>query len=250
MIFITGDTHGDFSRFTKRKFPIQNELSKDDYVIICGDFGVWDNSREQKFIFDELNARSFTTLFVDGNHENFDMLSGMHVHEWHGGDVHYIRDSVIHLMRGQIFDIGEKSFFTMGGAQSHDIEDGILELDDPNLAEKRHALHRRRGRYRINHRTWWKEELPSDEEYRIALRNLAAHENKVDYMITHCCPTGILYYISAIDHDSDALTDFFDVLKDKIEFKKWFFGHYHGYASIDAKFQLLYEDIILQDEYT
>ena len=42
MIYITGDTHSDFSRFTEENFPIQSEMTKDDYVIICGDFGgVW-----------------------------------------------------------------------------------------------------------------------------------------------------------------------------------------------------------------
>lgn len=42
MIYITGDTHSDFTRFTEEQFPIQTEMKKDDYIIICGDFGgVW-----------------------------------------------------------------------------------------------------------------------------------------------------------------------------------------------------------------
>ena len=42
MIYITGDTHADFSRFEEDKFPIKTEMTKNDYVIICGDFGgVW-----------------------------------------------------------------------------------------------------------------------------------------------------------------------------------------------------------------
>lgn len=42
MIYITGDTHSDFTRFSTDKFPIQSEMTKNDYVIICGDFGgVW-----------------------------------------------------------------------------------------------------------------------------------------------------------------------------------------------------------------
>jgi hypothetical protein len=178
------------------------------------------------------------------------MLSEMHVHEWHGGNGHYLRDTIIHLMRGQIFEIDEKIFFAMGGAQSHDIEDGILEPDDAHFANKRHNLNRRNARYRINHSSWWKEELPSDEEYKCATENLAAHENKVDYIITHCCPTGILPYVRSIGHESDALTDFFDEINDKVEFQKWFFGHYHYYVNIDNKYQLLYENIILLDDYS
>ena len=75
MIYITGDTHSDFSRFSEDKFPIQKEMTKDDYVIICGDFGgVWtfeEESNREKEALDWLNEKNFTTLFVDGNHENF-----------------------------------------------------------------------------------------------------------------------------------------------------------------------------------
>lgn len=39
MIYITGDTHADFSRFEDAEFPIQSNMTKNDYVIICGDFG-------------------------------------------------------------------------------------------------------------------------------------------------------------------------------------------------------------------
>lgn len=50
----------------------------DDYVIICGDFGgVWDfeiESMREKMNLEWLNSRNFTTLFVDGNHENYTRL--------------------------------------------------------------------------------------------------------------------------------------------------------------------------------
>lgn len=46
-IFITGDTHGDFTRFKKKVFYEQAELTKDDCVMIAGDFGsIWDGSAE------------------------------------------------------------------------------------------------------------------------------------------------------------------------------------------------------------
>ena len=134
MIYITGDIHADFSRFNEEKFPIQTEMTKDDYVIICGDFGgVWNYIVEgmyEKYWVDWLNERNFTTLFVDGNHENFERLYRYPVEEWHGGKVHKIRESVIHLMRGEVFDIDNKKLFTFGGAKSHDINDGILSLDE------------------------------------------------------------------------------------------------------------------------
>lgn len=148
MIYITGDTHADFSRFEEENFPIQNEMTKDDYVIICGDFGgVWDfeiESMREKMNLDWLNSRNFTTLFVDGNHENYTRLYNDYPEkEWHGGNVHQIRDSIYHLMRGEVYNIDDKNIFAFGGARSHDIQDGILNLDEEeNIYE-----YRKRGAY-------------------------------------------------------------------------------------------------------
>ena len=133
MIYITGDCHSDFTRFSTENFPEQREMTKDDYVIICGDFGgVWmryEESEKEKWWMDWLEDKPFTTLFVDGNHENFDRLYSYPVEEWNGGKIHRIRPSVIHLMRGQVFTIEGKKIFTFGGAKSHDISGGVLELD-------------------------------------------------------------------------------------------------------------------------
>lgn len=123
MIYITGDTHADFSRLEEDNFPIQSDMTKNDYVIICGDFGgVWNNVVEsiyEKHWLDWLNNKNFTTLFVD---ENFSRLYNYPVQEWHGGKVQRMRQSVLHLMRGEFFNIDNKSFFTFGGAKSHDIQ--------------------------------------------------------------------------------------------------------------------------------
>ena len=120
MIYITGDTHSDFTRLTEGQFTIQAEMTKNDYIIICGDFGgVWtfeEESSREKEALNWLNNKNFTTLFVDGNHENFTRLyNDYSVEEWHGGKVHKIRDSVLHLMRGEIFDIEGKKIFAFGG---------------------------------------------------------------------------------------------------------------------------------------
>lgn len=80
---------------------------------------------------------NFKKFLTDGNHENFDRLYAYPVEMWHGGKVHKIRPSVIHLMRGQIFELEEKKIFTFGGASSHDISAGILEPDDPKFKLKK-----------------------------------------------------------------------------------------------------------------
>ena len=244
MIFATGDTHGDFRRFGKNIFFEQDRLSKNDYVVVCGDFGIWDNSARENYWLDWLNDKPFTTLFVAGNHSNYDLLSPYPIEEWHGGKVQFIRPSIIHLTRGQVFDIDGKRVFTMGGASSHDINDGILDPAAPDFKARRKTLDARNALYRVNRVSWWKEELPNEEEYRTALSNLDASGWRVNYVITHCCPSSIEDIVGQGLYQHDALTDFFDHIKDKLDFDYWLFGHYHDNQVIARKYILLYEQIV------
>lgn len=244
MIYITGDTHSDFSRFTEENFPIQSEMTKDDYIIICGDFGgVWtfeEESRREKEALDWLNNKNFTTLFVDGNHENYTRLYNYPIEEWKGGKVHKIRDSVLHLMRGEIFDIDNKKIFAFGGAKSHDIQDGILNLDE----EEKIYEYRKRGAYfRIRDFSWWDLELPIEEEMQNGISNLEKVNYKVDYVISHCCPTSIQTLINST-YKRDILTDYLQQISEKCTFKRWYFGHYHDYKQVNSQFTLLYENIV------
>ncbi len=222
MIYITGDTHGEFERFGSHYF----DAAKGDYVIICGDFGnLWDNSNTEKYWRKWLKEKPFTVLFIDGNHENYDMLSAFPITEWNGGKIHKIADNIIHLMRGQVFDIDGIRFFTMGGASSHDIDAGVLEPSDPDFTIKRKKLDREMALYRINRVSWWAEELPSEEEMAGGLANLECVGNK------------------------DRLTDYLDIVKEKCEFKMWFFGHYHENRIIGQRFTMLYKEKIRLDDW-
>lgn len=244
-IFITGDVHGDFSRFRKEIFCEQVELTKEDYVIICGDFGgVWDGSPAEQNQLDWLDSRPFTTLFVSGNHENFDMLNQLSVEDWHGGKVQRVRPTVIHLMRGQVYEIEGRKFFTMGGASSHDISGGILEPDDPKFRQKRKRLELSGALYRVNHRSWWAAELPNEEEYRTARINLEKNGWVVDYIISHCCPTSVQNELGGAFYQADALTDFLEDVTQRCQFKYHFFGHYHSNGVFRKNYVLLYEQII------
>ena len=118
-VYITGDCHAEFGKFSTKRFPEQRELTKEDFVIVCGDFGVWHDCPEERYWLDWLSKKSFALLFVDGNHENFDRLKNeFPVVDFHGGKAHKIRDNVYHLMRGYVFDICGKKFFAFGGVQA------------------------------------------------------------------------------------------------------------------------------------
>lgn len=245
MVFATGDCHGNFQRFGRKYFPEQTGMSRNDYVIICGDFGgLWDGSAQENHWLDWLNDKPWTTLWVDGNHENYTMLNALPVEEWHGGKVHRVRPNILHLMRGQLYEIEGHTFFTMGGARSHDIEDGILNPAAPDFWERRRLLNLHgRKRYRILGLSWWPEEMPSDEEYIVALEMLERAGWQVDYIITHCAPTSIALSMSR-HNEADALSDFLELVNKRMDYHYWLFGHFHDNRKIDDKHILLWEQTV------
>ena len=244
-IFVTGDTHGGFQRFEDQYFPEQKDMSRNDSVIVCGDFGgLWSGSLTEEYWLDWLEQRPFTTLFVDGNHENFRRLDTFPVRTWHGGSVHQIRPHVLHLMRGQLYEIMGKTFFTMGGAKSHDVEDGILDPAEPDFQIRKKDLKRAgKRRFRVLGHSWWPEELPSDEEYHTALKTLERTNWQVDYVITHCASTSIALSMDR-HNEADHLTEFLEMVDRRLKYEYWFFGHFHDNRSVDQKHILLWEQIV------
>lgn len=228
MIYITGDTHGlqDYAKL--HLFAGQHpELTKNDYLVIAGDFGaVWDS----KTLAADLRPYTdlpFTVLFVDGNHENFDLLETFPVEEWHGGKVRRIKPDIIHLTRGQVFEIEGKSFFTFGGATSID------------------KFMRRAGL------SWWKQELPTYEELDEGVSNLKKHNNEVDYIVTHACGERALAY-PQIRNSATLKLDCPEVqmlsyIEDIAKFKRWYFGHFHVDAEFGGKYTALYQSVIKID---
>lgn len=250
-IFITGDTHGEpIERLCRKKFKPQRELDRNDYIIICGDFGVpWQNDRNMTYILKNLANRNFTVLFIDGNHENFDLLNKFPIQERFGGKVQYISENIIHLMRGEYYNIAGKTFWVFGGARSHDIDGGVLDMNDPEFKMKMNFLNKKiketnssKYFYRINHIDWWKEEMPTPEEMKNGLKNLERHRNKVDYIITHCPPSSINRYYGF--YECDDLNNYFEKIKNMVEYKKWYFGHLHINDAVYWERAIaLYEDI-------
>lgn len=221
MIYITGDTHGEQARFSPGAMPGEDKWSRDDTLIVCGDFGFLfaDDEREHAFL-DKLAQKPYTICFCDGNHENFPAICAYPKQVWHGGNVHRIRDNVIHLMRGQVFVLDGKKIFTMGGAYSID------------------KYMRREGF------SWWPAEQPTDEEYREATQNLREAGSCVDIVITHTAPREIIRRMGKEPDAHDAeLTGFLEWIMYEVQFRRWFFGHWHTEQRIDDRFKAMWFDI-------
>lgn len=226
MIFITGDTHGHFDVekiFSFYQNFSEKKLTKDDYLIIAGDFGfIWDEQYDKDI--EKLGEFNLTFLFVDGNHENFDIINEMPVSEWHGGKVHRFSDNVIHLMRGQVFELDGNKVFTFGGAESVD-KDGREEGT-----------------------SWWPTEVPTEAEFGEAKANLERVGNTVDYIITHTINTSALTHkespMSMYRYEPTATTDMLEYFEHTVTYKVWFFGHYHFDAPIAPNKVGLYNQIV------
>lgn len=251
MIFVTGDCHANFEKFSTKNFPEQKELTRNDYVIVCGDFGgIWDYivpSKREVYWLDWLAEKPFTLLFVDGNHENFDRLKKYQTVNFHGGKAHKIRDNVFHLLRGYVFNLQGKKFFAFGGASSHDIQDGILDPKDYHCMLDCVKDYNRRTKYgqmlRIKSLSWWPNELPTSAEMKRGIRELSKVNFEVDYVISHCLPQDACS--AAGYRTADKLTMYFNelVLEHKLKFYRWYCGHYHRDEVVMGKFIIKYVEI-------
>ena len=115
MIYVTGDMHGDENRLFDKEW---RKLKSGDTLIVCGDFGfLWDGSKREREALEYLGSRKFNVLFLDGTHENFDLLQKCRETVWHGGHVRRVCGNLLNLMRGQIFEIEGKKIFTFGGGE-------------------------------------------------------------------------------------------------------------------------------------
>lgn len=219
MIYVTGDMHGNISRFENKTI---SKLKSDDYLIICGDFGfIWDGSRREEKALAYLARQKFTMLFVDGCHENFDRLYKYPISTWNGGKVRRIKPNLYHLCRGQVFELEGNTIFTMGGGCSADFE-----------------LRQQRGT------KWWAEETPTTEEMSEGVDNLFRYNLNVDYIITHDCPTKVKDLLSDDPCNFNAMTAFFDEMSHQVTYKHWFFGCMHQDKHLSSAHTALFEHVI------
>lgn len=222
MIYVTGDMHGDINRFSDTSLPNESEWTENDYLIICGDFGfIFLNDEKEKEQLDLLEKKPYTILWVDGNHENFNVLPQYPIEEWNGGKIHRIRRNIIHLMRGQCFTIEGKKFFSMGGAYSID------------------------RAFRKKDFSYWDAEMPNDKEYKEASETILANNKEFDYIITHTAPRDIIFRLGYYPDPHDKqLTVFLEDIMRECKFTKWFFGHFHEDETLlDGKFKALYYEV-------
>lgn len=217
MIYVTGDTHGDFERF---KAPEMKKPAKGDTLIICGDFGfIWNGSKREHSILKKLAEKEYTIAFIDGCHENFDILESFPVTEWNGGKARIIENGIVHMMRGQVYNIENQRIFTFGGGHSQDFD------------------------FRRDSANWWEREQPNHSEILEAINNLEEYSNSIDYVITHEPPASLKDCLGVDVFQRLEVHAFFEDIIKVCSYKKWFFGKCHIDKHIPVKFYAVFNEL-------
>lgn len=210
MIYLLSDIHGDMN-FNGLKEYIQT-AGEDDLLIVLGDIGLMYAEREDYKEFTEFFLSIDKNIaFLDGNHENFDFIESFPEEDWNGGKVHRLSESIVHLKRGNVFTLEDKTFFVMGGCKSSQ------KWKDMGL--------------------WYEREEPSNEEIAFAIENLKNHGNKVDFVLTH-------KYEKPKENPApktlEALTKYID---ENIDFSHWYAGHWHQ-TELNRRHSTVYNKLI------
>jgi len=230
-IYLTGDTHGSFSRI--EKFCTKMETTKDDIIIILGDAGInfrggWIDLQNKKYI----SSLPITLFCIHGNHEQRPSTISTYIEkEWHNGTV-YVEEqfpSIMFAKDGEVYDLNGLQAIAIGGAYSID------------------------WMRRIPGWSWWADEHPSKEIKERVEKKLESMNWNVDVVLSHTVPIKyepVEVFFPGIDQRKvDKSTErWLDDIENRLQYKWWYAGHYHTSKSV-GKIRLMFEeyDVLLNE---
>lgn len=227
-IFVTGDPHGNFKHI--KLFTEKAETTKSDLLIIVGDVGLNYNYDENDRIRKQyLFNLPLSFLLVRGNHEGHpETVPGMqysYLPEF-SSLVFFEKEfpGIYYINAGQ-FVVNDIKCLAIGGAYSVDKEIRILSS-----------------------RPWFYDEQPTVLEKR-AVDNAISLSPDFDFVFTHSCPYDLIprhLFLSQVDQSKvDTRTEeYLQEVYNKINFKTWYCGHYHGDEWLSNSVRLLYKDFL------
>ena len=216
MIYITGDVHGDLSDLDSRNI---GKIKKGDTLFITGDFGfIWDNSKSEIKALKKLSKRKYNIVFVEGVHENFDMLYEYEELPFQGATAHKIADNIYCLKRGEIYTIEGKTVFVLGGGT---VDDPFENADPDPTCDKA---------------------MPTDEILQMAVDNLRKENRKVDLIITHEAPASVKRLIRR-DSNINDLNIFLDTILHNVKYQNWYFGSLHTDRAISENLCCVWQEV-------
>lgn len=244
MIYVTGDTHGDFSHV--EQFINRNRTGLDDVLIILGDSGinywVYKNTPDQPKYYEEYNCRTLketlsqwpiTIFCVHGNHEaRAEMVEMYEQEERFGGKVWVQQQypNILFAQDGEIYSFNNKEYMVIGGAYSIDKE---FRLRMNQIGDIRYK--------------WFPEEQPDDTIKNKVETGLEEKNWKIHGILSHTAPLSYEpreLFLHGFDQSKVDITteEWLDTIEDKLNYDIWYFGHYHGEKEID-KMRMLFHQI-------
>ena len=223
--YITGDTHGDFSRI--EKFCRENDTMKEDVMIILGDAGInyWLNNTDRQ-LKNDLTDLDITLFCVHGNHEarpweaaDYDEVM------WNNGLVYREEQypNILFAKDGEIYDFHGKKVMAIGGVYSVD------------------------KYYRLNHKMpWFDTEQPDEWIKSYVEQQLEKVGWFIDIILSHTVPIEIeptWVFIPGVNQEVvDKSTEkWLQEIYDNLEFSEWYAGHYHV-ESEENGIRIMFED--------
>lgn len=218
MIWLTGDKHGQIEAFeTNSQYK---KLSKKDTLIICGDFGfVWDGGKQERRNLKWLAKRKFNIAFVDGWHENFDLLTDYPVEDWNGGKVRRLAPNLVWMLRGESYELEGKKVLAFGGGscdnQSYDAEP-----------------------------PWRSKALPTEEQVDNVIAHIRQASGSFDLIVSHEPPRSIKSCLDDAPGEFHSIHDILEQVRTHTTFSQWFFGRYHIDKPIPPNYYAVFNRVV------
>lgn len=211
MIYVTGDIHGDYEAFSERRL---SRIKGGDKLIVTGDFGfVWDNSKKELKNLVKLTRKKFDILFVEGAHENFELLKKYDEADLYLGKAYKLAHNIYCLKRGEIYRIDGKTVFALGGGLAP-----YADNDGQSVS------------------------MPTDDELKFAVDNIQSLRRRVDLIITHEAPASVKKLIDRNATVND-LNIFLDTVLRNTEYGHWYFGSLHQDRDVSEKLTCVFEEV-------
>ena len=218
MIYITGDTYGDISRFQKSKI----KFKKGDTVIVCGNFGFYCNKDKiAEKALKWLSKQKFSVAFLHGAIDDVAFLNSLPRIDWNGGKAAMPFENVYFLPQGEVYEIEGNRFFCFGGGENLDfLGEGYSE-------------------------DFYSVSVITDEIKQKTADALAAIEHKPDYILTHDAPSKLRIIIRQRKGQLEPLCtpfhQFLDGIWESCKFSGWFFGKYRDNHTVAPYYHCIYD---------
>lgn len=220
MIYITGDTHREFSRLENFNYQ------KKDILIILGDAGInYFLNHFDDVVKERLNKLGLIFFCINGNHEERaeNIKTYKEINFFDG--IAYAEDkypNLIFAKSSEVYTIEGMKVLVIGGAYSID-KNMRLVYDYP----------------------WFKSEQLTKEEMNKIYEKV--NNKHFDIVLSHTCPYKYIpreMFLPFVDQSKvdNSMELFLDKIEENISYDKWYCGHYHTEKEID-KIEFMYERI-------